>query len=466
MAPQHDGIESNRARAGKDRTELGRLGSIYITVYGARHRAHCTSRFMATTTPPLKEDPDKQIELDRMKRRATALLAIVATIFVVALLFESAQPWVGYVRAAAEAAIVGGLADWFAVTALFRHPLGIPIPHTAIVPTNKNRIGRSMGDFVQHNFLAPDVIAARLKTLRVAERIVRWVIVPEHADRLSRTAARSLAGGAQILRDEEVQMLIDSALIERIRNVRVAPFVGRALAHLTEQGRHQRLLDEALRTAAHLIDENEAMIRARVRAETPWWIPEIVDEKIHEKIVSGIKHTLDEVSENPEHPLRHRLNAAVERTVVRLQEAPDLTARVDALKEAALAHPVLREFLLSLWTDAKRALIDAAERQDDDAGIREISLGLQSTARTVLADAALMEKLDRWLVDVVIGLIAEYRDEVGDFIAETVASWDTEATSRKIELQIGRDLQFVRVNGTLVGGLVGLFLYAASRFLG
>lgn len=413
----------------------------------------------------LKDDPDKQAELDRMKRRATALLVVVATVFVVALVYESAYPWVGYVRAAAEAAIVGGLADWFAVTALFRHPLGIPIPHTAIVPTNKNRIGRAMGDFVQHNFLAPDLIAARLKTLHAAERVVRWAIVPANADRLSRTVAHSLAGGAQILKDEEVQMLIDSALIERIRNVQVAPFVGQALAHLTEEGRHQRLLDAALRAAARLVDENETMIRERVAAETPWWVPDIVDKKIHEKIVSGIKHTLDEVSEDPEHPLRHRLNDAVERTVTRLQEAPDLAARVEALKEAALAHPVLREFMLSLWTDAKRALIHAAEGKDQDAGIREISLGLQSTARTVIADSVLMEKLDGWLIEAVTSLVEEYRDEVGNFIAETVASWDTEATSDKIEQQIGRDLQFVRVNGTLVGALVGLLLYSVSRLL-
>jgi uncharacterized membrane-anchored protein YjiN (DUF445 family) len=420
---------------------------------------------MALTAALLKDDPAKQIELDRMKRRATALLAAVAAVFVAALFFEGAYPWVGYVRAAAEAGIVGGLADWFAVTALFRHPLGIPIPHTAIVPMNKDRIGRAMGDFVQQNFLAPDLIADRFKTLHAAERIVHWVIVPENADRLSRTVARSLAGGAQILKDEEVQMLIDSALIERIRNVDVAPFVGQALAHLTEEGRHQRLLDEALRTAARLVDENEAMIRERVGSETPWWVPEVVDQKIHEKIVSGIKHTLDEVSANPEHPLRHRLNDAVERTITRLQSAPDLAARVEALKEAALAHPVLREFMLSLWADAKQALINAAERQDQDAGIREISLGLQSTARTVLADEALMEKLDGWLIEAVTGLVQEYRGEVGDFIAETVAAWDTEATSQKIEQQIGRDLQFVRVNGTLVGGLVGLLLYTASRWL-
>lgn len=415
---------------------------------------------MAPTAPLTAEDPHKQAQLDRMKRRATALLAASATVFGIALFYESAYPWVGYVRASAEAAIVGGLADWFAVTALFRHPLGIPIPHTAIVPANKDRIGRSLGNFVQQNFLAPDVIATRLRTLDLAERVVRWLIVPDHADRLSRSIARSLAGAAQVLKDEEVQALIDHALIGRIRKTQAAPLLGRALAVVTEGGRHQRLLDDALRRAERFVDENEALIRERVRAETPWWFPNMVDEKIHEKIVDGIKRTLDAVCKDPEHPLRHRLNAALEATIDRLLHAPEVAARFDKLKEEALAHPAVRDFTASLWTDAKQALIAVAERQDQDAGIRAISRGLQSVGRTVLDDRLLLEKIDGWSIDLATSFVEQYRDEVAKFISETVAGWDTEATSRKVELQIGRDLQFVRINGTVVGGLVGLVLYA------
>lgn len=420
---------------------------------------------MALTAPLIKEDPDKQLQLDRMKRRATALLAVSATIFAFAVAYEGAFPWVGYVRAAAEAAIVGGLADWFAVTALFRHPLGIPIPHTAIVPANKDRIGRSLGNFVQQNFLAPEVIATRLKTLGVAERVVRWMIVPEHADRLSRTLARSLAGAAQVLKDEDVQALIDHALIGRVRSMHAAPVLGRVLAHVTAGGRHQRLLDEALRITGRLVDENEALIRERVRTETPRWFPTIVDEKIHEKIVAGIKNALEAVNKDPEHPLRQRLNAALERTVERLQHAPDIAARFDALKEEALAHPAVREFTASLWSDAKQALVDAAERQDQDAGVHAISRGLQSVGHTVVADTALMAKIDGWMIEVISSFVEQYRDEVGKFIADTVAAWDAKATSQKVELQIGRDLQFVRINGTVVGGLVGLLLYTVIQWV-
>ena len=420
---------------------------------------------MALTAPLVKEDPEKQLQLDRMKRRATALLAFSATVFGIALWYEGAYPWIGYVRATAEAAIVGGLADWFAVTALFRHPLGIPIPHTAIVPANKDRIGRSLGNFVQRNFLAPEVIATRLQSLGLAERVVRWMIVPEHADRLSRSIARSLAGAAQVLKDEDVQALIDHALIGRIRKTQAAPLLGRALAAVTERGRHQRLLDDALKRVDRFVDENEALIRERVGAEAPWWLPEMVEEKIHERIVDGIKRTLDAVSNDPEHPLRYRLNAALETLIDRLQHAPEVAVRFDNLKEEALAHPAVREFTASLWTDAKQALIDAAERQDQDTGIQAISRGVQSLGRTALEDKALLEKIDGWAIEVATSFVEQYRDEVAKFISDTVAGWDAEATSEKVELQIGRDLQFVRINGTVVGGLVGLILYTIIQWV-
>lgn len=420
---------------------------------------------MAFTTPLTNEDPDKQLQLDRMKRRATALLALSTAIFGVALFYENAYPWVGYVRATAEAAIVGGLADWFAVTALFRHPLGIPIPHTAIVPANKDRIGRSLGNFVQRNFLAPEVIATRLETLGLAERVLRWLIVPEHADRLSRSLARSLAGAAQVLKDEDVQAWMDSALAGRIRKTQAAPLLGRVLAVVTAGGRHQRLLDNALQRAERFVDENEALIRERVRAETPWWFPNLVEEKIHEKIVDGIKRTLDAVSKDPEHPLRHRLNAALETVVDRLQHAPEVATRFDTLKEEALAHPAVREFTAALWSDVKQSLIDAAERQDQDTGVKSISRGLQSIGRTVLEDETLLAKIDAWLIETGARFVAQYREEVGKFISDTVAGWDAQITSHKVELQIGRDLQFVRINGTVVGGLVGLILYTIIHWV-
>lgn len=421
---------------------------------------------MNTPLPLVTEDPGKHQRLVRMKRRATGLLFVAAGIFAAALYGEHTYPWLGYVRATAEAAMVGGLADWFAVTALFRHPLGIPIPHTAIIARRKDRIAHSLGNFVERNFFGPAVIAQRLDGLRLAERAARWISAPAHADRLSHSVARGLAGAAQVLKDKDVQALIDRALISGARKIPVAPLLGGMLALLTENRRHQALLDEGLRAVANAVTANDALIRERVRAESPWWLPGMIDEKIHDRIVTGIEHTLEDVGRDPEHPLRLRFDAALQDFIEYLQTSPDAAARAEAFKEELLAHPGVREFSASLWADIKRTVIASAERQEQGQGPRAISQGLQSMGRNMLADAALLDKAERWLIGAIADVLAQYRGEVAKLITDTVVAWDAEDTSRKIELQIGRDLQYVRINGTLVGGLVGLALYAVVQLLG
>jgi len=422
--------------------------------------------YMNTPMPLVTEDPGKRKRLDNMKRRATGLLVLAAVIFGAALYGESAYPWLGYVRATAEAAMVGGLADWFAVTALFRHPLGIPIPHTAIIARRKDRIAHSLGNFVERNFFGPAVIAQRLEGLRLAERAARWISEPAHADRLSNSVAHGLAGAAQVLKDKDVQALIDRALISGASKIQVAPLLGGMLALFTENRRHQALLDEGLRALANAVAANEELIRERVRAESPWWIPGKIDNRIHDRIVTGIQHTLEEVGRDPEHPLRLRFDAALERFIEHLKTSPDAAARAASFKEELLAHPVVREFSASLWSDIKRSIIESAERQEQGEGPRAISRGLQSMGRNMLADAALLEKADRWLIGAIADVVAQYRGEVAKLITDTVVGWDAEDTSRKIELQIGRDLQYVRINGTLVGGLVGLVLYSIVQLVG
>lgn len=398
-----------------------------------------------------------------MKRRATGLLILAGLIFVAALYGEHSHPWLGYVRATAEAAMVGGLADWFAVTALFRHPLGIPIPHTAIIPSRKDRIARSLGQFVERNFFAPALIARRLERLQLATRAARWLSEPTHADRLSLSVARGLAGVAQVLKDKDVQALIDRAVLAGARRIQVAPLLGDLLALLTENRRHQALLDEALAALASTLEANEELIRERVRAESPWWIPGKVDDKIHDRIVSGIEHTIEDVGRNPDHPLRQRFDAALDRFIERLKTSPAIAARAESLKEELLAHPVVRAFSASLWTDIKRSLIKAAERQERGEGPHAISRTLQSLGRNMLADPVLLQKTDRWLIGAMADLVAQYRGEVAQLITDTVIAWNPHDTADKIELQIGRDLQYVRINGTLVGGLVGLLLYTIAQ---
>src|SRR2546421_721775 len=330
------------------------------------------------------DDAVRQAQLDAMKRQATGLLALAAVVFVAASLYEGRYPWLGYVRATAEASLVGGLADWFAVTALFRHPLGLPIPHTAIVATRKERIGRILGTFVQNHFLSRDVVAANL---------------------------------------------------------------------------HHGLLDEAVRFAAQAVHDNRDVIRDKVRAESPWWVPGVVDDQIYQRIIVTVESVLRDIGARPDHPLRAAFDTALRDFVERLQHAPDVIARAEALKQEWLADPAIADLSARLWDAMRRAIVGYATRADG-AAPGPLERGLSEFGAAMLANDALLAELDELVIDLTATVVERYRHEIGDSIAQTVAGWDPEATARRFELAVGRDLQFVRINGTLVGGLVGLLIYA------
>lgn len=419
------------------------------------------------TPAALRVTPDdeiKRVRLVRMKRVATAMLVGVAIVFVVARFYEARHPWLGYIRAFAEAAMIGGIADWFAVTALFRHPMGIPIPHTAIVPARKDRIGTALGNFVQRNFLTRDVVAGKLAAMKLGERAATWLAQPENSRKLSRHVARGLTGAASVMRDEDVQQMVDQGIVSRLRTLKVAPIIARVFELLTAGGRHQVLLDDALRLAARFLDENDGMIRERVKAESPWWVPGAVENRLGDKIVSGVEKTLVAVAADPQHPLRHRYDEAVDRFVLSLRENPDVIAKAEQIKLEMLAHPAVTEFSRTVWDDVKSRLANYADRLADDVESEpdQVERWLTGLGQKVLTDPELAAKLNGWVVELVTYAVEQAREEVAKLIATTVAAWDANATSRKIELQIGRDLQFIRINGTIVGGLVGVLLYVLS----
>jgi uncharacterized membrane-anchored protein YjiN (DUF445 family) len=421
----------------------------------------------ADLPPALRITADDEIKRQRlasMKRIATGMLVVVAALFVVSRLLESRYPWLSWVRAFAEAAMVGGIADWFAVTALFRHPMGIPIPHTAIVPARKDRIGTALGNFVQRNFLQREVVADKLAAMKLGERAARWLAEPENSRRLARHVATGLAGAVNVLRDEDVQAVADKAVVRRLRTVQVAPLLARGFEVLTAGGRHQSLLDDALRLAARFIAENDDAIRDRIKQESPWWVPGLVENKLHDRIVTGVENTLAAVAADPEHPLRVRYDEAVQRFVESLRTSPEVIAKAESLKLELLEHPAVGDFSREVWGDVKGRITRYAERLADveQAEPDAIERWVNGLGKTVLADPALTAKVDQWVLELVTYAVEQARGEVSALIATTVAQWDANATSRKIELQIGRDLQFIRINGTLVGGLVGLLLHALA----
>ena len=414
--------------------------------------------------PQLADEEEKRVQLDRMKRRASGLLVLAAIIYVIARWWEERHPWLGYVRATAEAGMVGGIADWFAVTALFRHPLGIPIPHTAIVPHRKDKIGRSLGRFVENNFLSREVIVAKLRSIGASVRIAEWLSRPESAQSLSRHAAAVLQGTVQVLRDEDVQELIDQSIVARVRRTQVAPLMGSVLSVVTADNRHQELLDAALRLFTRLVDENRETIRAKIGEETPWWFPTAVDDRIHDKVVARLQATLHAVSSDPDHPLRARFNEAVDEFVERLKSSPEMIERGEALKEEVLRHPAVRSYSASLWGEMKGALTRGSA--DADSPLRQrVERAITAFGESLREDPELLEKIEVWLESAALYVVEQYRHEVAALISSTVEAWPAEDTSRKIELQIGKDLQFIRINGTLVGGLAGLLIYAFSQLL-
>ena len=413
--------------------------------------------------PAIRDEATRRAELKAMKRMATGLLGVAFIIFVIARLLEPAHPWLGFVRATAEASLVGGLADWFAVTALFRHPLGIPIPHTAIIQTQKERIGRVLGGFVQNHFLSKDVLAARLTSMRLSERVARWLSDPEASARLARHLAAGVAQAVQALPEAEIRTLIRDSAVSRLHAVPLAPMVGKLLSVVATEDRHQALLDEALKLVRDSLEKNRDELRQKIREESPWWVPGAVDHAFHRKLEAATQRLIEDVQADPQHPLRLQFDIKFRDFIDRLKHSPEVAARAETLKANLLDHPAVEEFATSLWDRAR----DAAARFTGDADqptLAPLARGISAVGASLAADAGRQAELDEFLTTFLASVLERHREEVGNLIADTVRQWDPEVAAQRLELAVGRDLQFIRLNGTLVGGLAGLIIYTVSLF--
>jgi len=400
-----------------------------------------------------------------MKLIATGLFVAAAAVFLACVLFGSdTGAWVGYVRATAEASMVGALADWFAVTALFRHPQRIPIPHTAIIPRRKDQIGESLGVFVQRNFLTRTVLAEKLRSIGVARRLGEWLAEPAHAERVGQNLGAALTGLSQVLRDEDVQAFVDQLVSNRIRSTPAAPLLARLLEIASEGGHHQDVLTSGLRSLGRFLEDNRTVFRDKLGQESPDWVPEWIDDRVFAKAFSALQRFLGEVAADPEHPLRSALDERLAQYVVALRTDPTTAARVEQVKQEILEHPSVREWSTSLWGGLKRSLIDLSN--DPDSELRQrLQSSIVSFGKTLAADEDLQAKVDRWVEGVASYVVDQYSADIADLVSGTVAKWDAVETSDRIELQVGRDLQFIRINGTVVGGLAGLVIYSVAQLI-
>ncbi|MDN5750657.1 MAG: DUF445 domain-containing protein [Pseudonocardia sp.] len=408
----------------------------------------------------------KARDLRRMKSLATGLLLAASVIFLLARWWESADGpvWIAYVRATAEAAMVGALADWFAVTALFRRPLGLPIPHTAIIPTKKDMIGDSLGDFVGENFLAEDVVRDKLARVEVSSRVGAFIGQEANADRITAELATVARGVVTVLRDEDVQEVIEQVLVRKLVERPVGPPLGTVLEGVLADGAHHRLVDLVIDRAYDWVVGNQEMVLRVVADRAPSWSPRFVDDLIADRVFLEVQTFAWAVKTDPEHPLRLAVDRFLVEFAADLQRDPETIERAERIKHQIVAHPDVQKFIGGAWGVVKGLILDAAA--DPSSALRlRVRDGLMSLGARLTSDDALRGKVDGWLADAAGYVVRHYRHEITTLITETVQRWDAEETSRKVELQVGRDLQFIRINGTVVGALAGLAIYTLSQLL-
>ena len=397
-----------------------------------------------------------------MRVLATAMLAGMAAVFVAATGLVELHPAWGFVRAFAEAAMVGGIADWFAVTALFRRPLGLPIPHTAIIPRNKDRIGDALASFLRDNFLTPSVVARRMRQVDVAGAVGRFLALPPREGRLREGASRLLADILESLDEEQLGGMVKSALAARMRSIDVAPLLGRTLEAAMTEDRHVPMVDALVGWAGRTLDANEDMIRTMVHERANWILRLAgLDERLAEAIVDGLRRLSIDMAVDPDHPVRAKAEEGLASLAWKLQHDPDTRARVEAWKNEMIDNPAVADWIGGLWENSRAGLL-AAARDPEAALAGKFGEALRQLGETLQREPRLARAINQFARRAAAGVAASYGSGIVTLVSETVRAWDAGTVTDRLEAAVGRDLQYIRINGTLVGGLVGLVIHSAE----
>jgi len=411
-------------------------------------------------------DAERLRSLRQMKAVALGFL-LGATVIFLACRWGTARggpDWLGYVGAAAEAGMVGALADWFAVTALFRHPLGLKIPHTAIIKRKKDQLGEGLGSFVRENFLSPDVIETKLRDVEVASRLGKWLSEPEHAARVASEASTVLRVGVELLNDEDIQQVIDRTIVKRLAEPQWGPPVGRVLGQLLAENRQEALIqllcDRAFEWSLNAGDTIERV----VTRDSPTWSPKFVDHMVGDRIHRELMDFTDKVRRDPNHELRRSATKFLFEFADDLQNDEATIARADAIKEQLMARDEVTRAAETAWKTLKRLVLDGVD--DPSSALRgRIADSVVRIGESLRDDTELRDKVDNWIVRGARHIVEQYGGEATAIITDTIERWDADEASRRIELHVGRDLQFIRINGTVVGALAGLIIYVIAKFL-
>lgn len=398
--------------------------------------------------------------LRRNRGLASGLLAVAALIFVATLFVPEPGFWVLLVRTAAEAGMVGGVADWFAVTALFRRPLGLPIPHTAIIPNNKERMGRALGRFVERNFLNPDVLITRLRNAKPSRQLAAWLAEPGSAELVSDSVGASLPYLVHSLNSPDLHEFAQRTIGERLRQTDVGPVLARVVRAASQSGEADVIIDRIIGLAETWLSDNRHQVDRVVHERSHWWIPKSVDRRVADALVGGVIDVLHRLRE-PDSDTRQKFRLAVASLADGIEQSPAQREQVNAAKNRLLEDPEIQAWIGSLWTQLADAVRDDATAAN--SVLRDgLARGLASLGRALATDEAMQGHVDSAIERAALRLM-DWRGEIGKFIADVVSSWDTRTLSQRLELVVGSDLQYIRMNGTIVGALAGCLIFLASQ---
>lgn len=413
---------------------------------------------IAMITPDPAADARRRRGLRRMRTLAVCLLVLAAAVYLLTL---DQGGLLGFVNAGAEASMVGAIADWFAVTALFKHPLGIPVPHTALIPRRKDELGRSLEEFVGENFLQERVIRDRVATAAVSARVGAWLADPDQVRRIVDEVADVAAIGLGKIRDEHISDLVTEALVPRFRAEPVAPLAGGLLAEAVRDGVHQGVVDLVLDELHGWLLEHPDTVAEVLEQRAPWWAPPRLNDAVTRRVTAELVTWLAEVRADQDHRARHALDSLLTQLADDLQHDPETRERTERLKERLLDQPQVVETGIAIWNALRRALQQSL--RDPEGAVRErIGRELAAFGLRLRQDAELRTRIDQAVADVSVFAVERYGAELTAVITHTVQRWDGREAARRIELHVGRDLQFIRINGTIVGGLVGLVIHAVT----
>jgi len=410
-------------------------------------------------------DEAKRKQLRKYKAFATGLFLLMAAVFIITTILQKSNTshWIGYVRAFSEAAMVGALADWFAVTALFRHPLGLPIPHTNLIENSKQQLGDNLGGFVVNNFLSPANIRPYIQKLRISGFVGEWLGKEKNQGILIRNISDIVLDILNKLDDDTVSLFISDKVSEMTDDIKLNKIVGNGISYIIEKNDHQRLITSLSSQIKNYILENDEMIKDRVKKGSYTFIPAFVDNKIADKITSGLADFFGEIEEDPGHEIRNLITRKIQDFSMDLKEDPKWDQEFRSIKNDLLKPEKLNEYSRDIWASIKKTVTE--ELQHDDSALKKyICKNLDEFALNLKTNAALQDKIDDWVRVTAYKYILRNTHQFGNLISSTVGNWQGKELSEKLELEVGKDLQFIRVNGTLVGGLVGLIIYTIAHF--